>query len=264
MKIININILIIWTLLAGNSTISAAQDTLTVGEIYSFSVGDEFHYFTRHADYTSTTEGWIIKKVIAVNTDSSSIIYTFQTIDSNRLIDTQFVEIPAHTTDWTIVDSIQKKSSDITMGQVRDTTFAGLDADYLSYSWGVFDGTGYDCIYAIGLGRTKHHASWLTGDWQVRLVYYKKGSEEWGTPLNVKNLEMPSLQCYPNPTQGRLFVVPRGDQIAAIKLFDAQGRLVRELDPSENEYDLSRLSPGLYYLSLQSGENTFRTSIIIR
>ena len=150
------------------------------------------------------------------------------------------------------------------MGVVRDTVFVGRDANYLSYSWGIFDGTGYDCVYARGLGRVIHHASWLAGDWQVRLVYYKKGSEVWGKPLRTINLEIPTFQIYPNPNRGRFFLNSQGQVMQYIALFDAQGRLVSELDPSANAYDLTGLSPGLYYLRLQSEEIVLLGNIVIR
>jgi hypothetical protein len=89
-----------------------------------------------------------------------------------------------------------------------------------------------------------------------------------GEPINTGS----GFTCYPNPTNGTLHIlIPGGSsQESLVKLYDITGRIVytgelNKLPQSGNEWNLElpALQPGLYLISLTSGEKENIARIII-
>jgi hypothetical protein len=109
------------------------------------------------------------------------------------------------------------------------------------------------------------------GGEKSELVYYKKGSTTWGTPLiitGVKNLEKENqVKVFPNPAADFVTIENRTGKTEKyiISLMDMQGREVFKNETSIlNTYkmDLSSLKEGAYLLKLQNGEKLFSKVII--
>ncbi|MFT6417646.1 MAG: hypothetical protein ACJARZ_003014 [Dokdonia sp.] len=63
------------------------------------------------------------------------------------------------------------------------------------------------------------------------------------------------VSLYPNPATSQIILETNGNFIQSITLFDLNGRLITQKDyaaSSEYELDVSRLSEGVYYLSIQT------------
>ena len=69
---------------------------------------------------------------------------------------------------------------------------------------------------------------------------------------------------YPNPVN-RIFKIQFSDyqEVKVLKINDVNGRLVKKLTPnSSNEYDISNLKPGIYFLTIISDELQYQKKLI--
>ena len=79
------------------------------------------------------------------------------------------------------------------------------------------------------------------------------------------------LQIYPNPTDGQFRYVIRGlgAQTAAVRIFDAQGRIIREVtevsvgDNLIGALDLSQAGAGLYFIQVESAGQVWSKRIVV-
>ena len=133
------------------------------------------------------------------------------------------------------------------------------------------------CFFYKGLGGPYY--SWMgfniTFNYN-KLVYYKKSSETWGTPLNCDSLmqvgiiEYPQnhrIKIYPNPTSGLLTVSMPVNVLVPCKLeiVDLSGRIVLGFTMTQQtqSFDISELPSGLYSYKLSSTNgDVFRGKII--
>lgn len=72
-----------------------------------------------------------------------------------------------------------------------------------------------------------------------------------------------TIQIFPNPTTGFINIeVPESIKIKDITLFDTLGRVFLNLEITDNSIDLSALSSGVYYLQLNTINETLTKKII--
>lgn len=99
------------------------------------------------------------------------------------------------------------------------------------------------------------------------------GYEEIVMPDNALEINVPKLECYPNPSTGPVNIeynVKENVQ-TSIVLFDIHGNLVKTLVATQNMYaadysskfDISDLPDGIYFCTMQSGDKTATQRIII-
>lgn len=88
------------------------------------------------------------------------------------------------------------------------------------------------------------------------LVYYSKGTEIYGTPINFPSVsELSSNQkvkVFPNPGNGTLHVSSE-NKITKISITDMPGRFISVQDVNPNtsvHLDLSAINPGLYFITI--------------
>jgi|GEM_PF-5339860 len=119
-------------------------------------------------------------------------------------------------------------------------------SDY--YLVGVFDFTNYWNNQSGGGGYPEYYS----------MLYFKKGTETWGTPRLVTGLENQVINnkriyLYPNPSNEFIQIETSGTSFKEIQLFDLQGRVIRTI-PFQNRVDVSEFKNGLYLLKLISEE----------
>lgn len=81
---------------------------------------------------------------------------------------------------------------------------------------------------------------------------YKITTSTLGTQENVFN----GVRIYPNPASERVFVEGIRSENTAIKLISTEGKIAIDnikLD-SENSFDITGITPGVYYLNIKSGD----------
>lgn len=94
---------------------------------------------------------------------------------------------------------------------------------------------------------------------------YDLGADEYTPPLGLPIEETLKLKTFPQPTSGLIHLEIPGSKTPEIyHIHDGNGRLVA-IGPLENAQgllNLSGLKPGMYFLSVQTEERTFRTKVI--
>lgn len=96
-----------------------------------------------------------------------------------------------------------------------------------------------------------------------KLVYFKKGDETWGTPLDTTNWKLPNLipefkqidiSVYPNPSTGLVIIkIPEVEKADfRLEIFSITGIKINEMKIRESKFafDISNYSKGMYFLKL--------------
>lgn len=134
----------------------------------------------------------------------------------------------------------------------------------------IFDGGGPG-YYLKGLGGPYYEWNEIISGDDRALVYYKKGTAKWGTPLvitDVKSIEKDDqLKVYPNPASDFIILenISGRTENYILQVIDMQGREVfRNAIEIANSYrlDLSSFREGVYLLKLQNGEKQVSRMII--
>ncbi len=77
-----------------------------------------------------------------------------------------------------------------------------------------------------------------------------------GTGINESDEEIP-LTIYPNPVHNTLNISNNNNvTILNTAIYDIQGKLIQQLDPSSSSIDLGYLAPGLYVIHFQTPTST--------
>jgi len=79
--------------------------------------------------------------------------------------------------------------------------------------------------------------------------------------LAVHDFELNDFVIYPNPTNS-FFRINTTSEIKNIKVYNALGKLVKEFNNSQIEYDIHELSNGIYFLIIQTDFGIIRQKII--
>lgn len=246
-----------------------SQGISTVREIYDFEINDIFHHEYRGGNGTDGER--IISNIEIINkyysTDSNTVYY---------VIDCAKKSISSWNPEWTYafyVDTINYTNLDslISMGEI-DTVYSDINQYHgrLINQWEVNDGN-YHLVskYVVGCG----NAEWYSfnaggGESSDYLVYYKKGTEEWGYPLlvDVSNYKADNLDLtiYPNPTTTSITCKYEKPFNGWVKIYSTQGVLIKkqDLQPELRTIDISYLNPGIYILIFELNDKTFFKKII--
>jgi len=270
-----------------------------VGAIFDFEVGDEIHtrYFSNGFISTITTEIWTIKRVTgkSISPLNEWKAYKYD-ICFLKTIKTAPEWIPQNETrHQSVNDTIFLNSEtavefskepnqtffDPASGFMLSTSaFMKLQrpAKILNYNypfnpsyppdscWSMVmvDG-GCDPYYIKGLGGPYYNCPpvifWYT--YIDEIVYYKKGSETWGTPLDCDSLLQvgteesdlnDAINFYPNPASGKVtLTLPFTVKLPCeLLLTDLSGRVVERIIISSKTQpiDITNLKPGLYFARL--------------
>jgi hypothetical protein len=111
-----------------------------------------------------------------------------------------------------------------------------------------------------------------TGFEDYELLYYKKGSKEWGSPIIIEDTNIKrqtiSILLAPNPASDRIKISCKSnDQICQLTVTDISGKTVKHMDgiySSAYEMDCSDLHDGLYFICIITGtEEIFRKQFLI-
>jgi len=270
-----------------------------LGSVYDFEVGDEIHtrYFSNWYNYTTSTEKWTIKRVtgksISPTNDWKAYKYdicflkTFKTspewIPENEtghqsVADTIFLNSAfavefARQPDQTFFDPASNWMLSTTAVLKLQRTAKFLNYNYpfspnyppdSCWNMVLVDGA-CDPYYIKGLGGPYYDCPsnlfWYSLVEEV--IYYKKGSETWGTPLNCDSLLQvgteeydikEDVKFYPNPTTGKVTItLPAATKFPCeLLLTDISGRVADIFILSSNTQfiDITDLKPGLYFARL--------------
>ncbi|MEE4255394.1 MAG: hypothetical protein V2I47_00005, partial [Bacteroidales bacterium] len=209
------------------SLVTLAQDYSTWGEIYDYEVGDEFHYKELHY----THDYWLFRDInkIIVGRDESS--------GGDTITYTRFVK------QYTIITSGPEGYEEFYENRVvynaNSLCFADsvyYTDDYNGRKISLLDYTiGQDVNsdeYVDGCGLAVYRRNYwdpAPNNHSIRLLYFKKGEEEWGTPNPVVGIpilkqQRNDIQIYPNPARDNL-QISSSENIEGLMICDQYGRL---------------------------------------
>ncbi|MDO9257330.1 MAG: T9SS type A sorting domain-containing protein [Bacteroidales bacterium] len=303
--------------LCGKTNPSNGITNLTFEEIFDFQTGDEFHIAYDDETYEATfpnENGYIIQRVLErINgSNSDTVSYKIEeckTSTQNIGINQQIITNIADTIDFTyikaqypdfICDPNEPQISTSSAAELNENLM-GLSAtpvlehdeipwkqinadwplwsDEFQHCWNypMIEYSDFSVYYFKGLGGPFHYEKSNPSFNYRKLVYYKKGSESWGTPFNCetllhvslpKSIEKQNVNIYPNPTSGKITIELPADVSTPCKLgiVDIAGRLTDEfaINFQTQTIDLSNLPCGLYSYKLTVAKGEVFRGIIIR
>jgi hypothetical protein len=289
--------------LAGKTNPLVGVQNLTWKEIYNFNVGDEFHYTG-----SATDQGWRDINKIMGRTDygNDSVVYTIEECQQHYTASPPYYYTVHDTvtavysynpsSGWWIPKMPGEFHSDYTWADgywFEEHSFPGRrlkgysEGAYFKYSY--YDtcwqqNIGYQMVssswsYTEGLGLTSQHYQDFDPPYSQHmdqsLVYYKKGSETWGTPIapdcsvllgdgqNNKNVEGYNIEVVPNPFVDNAQVImhglPSSDDLTYV-LYNYSGVIVRRGNIPGMTFTVDRqgLPSGLYILLISGDEGIIK------
>jgi hypothetical protein len=273
---------------------------LTIMDIFDFQVGDELHVFYEWKDWDSfrgylTQRKTILKYLERSGThdsvvykidreesvfnriqkwDSTTYEYVHDTLNMAYQPDSLFDKLPGEpiiAEDGAYANIMVNGTPVSKIKPFEHIYFNESDNCYRRI---FYDGCYSDNSYFKGLGGPYYSCQGgfitLTSE-ENKLVYYKKGSTTWGTPLvitAVDDLEIEDqLKVYPNPASDFVTIENRSGKADEyiISLTDLQGREVFKNETvisTTFRLDVSSLKAGAYILKLKDKENQLSRMIV--
>lgn len=285
---------------------------LTAADVYNFDVGDEIHthyrrsygefdelntYLQHHildksyslqldtVNYTVYRCGYKKDEYFDGNNNTWVITYTYYSYNSNieyflgpdPIIDLYpegFTIDSSYWEFWIYTLNTQEYFSTTNRSFKRNYQefWSNYPHDCLEPSW---DFTEFD-YFVEGVGGPFYdHPPDPYSTEIYHPVYYKKGVEEWGTPLNMTicdtttsaeqsvTVYSPLAEVHPNPMNEQAVVTVHyhGEPVCSFSLFDMTGRevLTTEFRAPEWTFDRGKLPHGLYFYSVSVNEKFVAT-----
>jgi len=276
-----------------------AQSALTIGEIFDFNVGDEFHHLIGGPEDSiikNLQRVEILDKFYSANNDTLFYVqhnfgYTQTNTPSGEFFEFEnFIDTLVYTNLNSVIDPFcpyQFQPISANMGPFyfqinQDTIRQDYDgvlayqcsmynaptfnsADYWSESWGV--GIGIIFSGYFPLMNTSSYYSY-------NLVYYKKGNYIFGIPDTLDSTDIGVHELYPpTSTQITLFPNPSGEFINFdwkgnfyfdIRIFSFDGRVVfdRKRFYRGQQVNIAELSNGQYIMEILGVNGTSHSPFV--
>jgi len=286
--------LLLLILLLGFTIEGVNQTMLTRRQVYDFNVNDEFHFKNFSMPTPNAKRLKVISKQfsslndtvfysfhydnytsIPVMVPTPHLEYQFLTgtnsvyyTDLDTLMNTQFQNFP-------IIDSTDFFSDTLYFSshscgrliyQYNGVTHSGFEPTYRSGQFGA--GLG-EIIY--------YYYNTVTPVLEIdnRMFYYKKDTITCGTPdvldsatvaavYEIDNYST-SILLYPNPASTSIFIDTRSNESFNISIYNAAGIIVRRYENAKRvqTIDISSLSKGFYFATIESDKQLYHKKIII-
>lgn len=234
---------------------------LTNREVYNFEIGDMFLYlqvfynFTKGKLDSNYQQITILNRRLSANNDS--LIYAVKSELANAMSLKQ-VEVKTDTLKFGQLDSVaidELKPSDKFFNSDYFSTFSdnkriinirNLVCNCLDFINAITVGQG--------IGTTYRQTGFTEFE---QLIYYKKGSDTWGTPVILSSITTPSvfyekIKVFPNPTNQLLNIETEG-RFDKVQLVNAYGQIVL-IQTEKNALNVSHLPNGFYFLQIFEGQ----------
>jgi hypothetical protein len=271
------------------TTLSYAQELMTIGEVFSFEVGDKFHY----GNYPGTAPPaadrvTITDKYFSASGDTvfyerySNSYYSYMVYEPELHLEYHFSDI-TDTVFYTNLDSLISYYD--TRFQCEpymyscDTIIENSAAlcNVLINGYGTvssdFEPTIYVKRYGQGLGWVWDYISMFNIIMQEKLMfYYQKNGIECGTPDNlaVSNSLVPgmdeSVSIFPNPARDYFNVkINTADRLLDFRIFNIYGALIDagKWTQEMNRYNCVGFKPGVYIIEVKINERTANYKMVV-
>lgn len=277
-------------------------------EVYNLQIGDQFHYTGYHFPLTGSGGAyttWLAMKTIltkVVHGNNDSVTYTYEyckrvqdvnTGNSTSTLETlsktyNFVQLATDLNILRMPDEFIRRNLyasgyDRKMDQYQNRQTKQISNDkyrFISNCWMIPEGaTINNNWYTEGLGVSEFYKKNSNFIENESIVYYKKGSEIWGTPVSTdcntlvsveENPGKAALQVriVPNPVSSRADIVIDGispSTVLQISLFDHTGRMVyrSSMISGKTNFDRNSLASGLYILKITGSDVNLTGKMVI-
>jgi hypothetical protein len=253
----------------------AGKTFLTNARIYDYEPGDEFHYTS--FEYNIPYSRWESKSIRTVtgkrfSQQKDTVFYTFHTL--KRWIEEDFTKSTKRDTIMDYYENMVYLLEPFTYLPYEPKSkgypyyYMSINADvynrqYMTPSIEMYElrGENDSCwkyVYVDGAGGTQlmegigkfylHYGTGLEYEGENKLVYYRKGSQVWGTPLSITSVEesVPrDFNVYPNPSTNTILVSSPSNE--KIRIYSPEGVNLMESIPNV-QINISHLAPGIYFL----------------
>ncbi len=245
-----------------------AQSISKNSEIYDYQVGDIFHFELNAYEPSSGSHVYtnieIMGKYYSASQDTLFYIRSFATHESHSWAPNWAFSKNMDTIFITNLDSLVNSGNIDTV--FTSIVFSGRKVNRID-DYG--PNQNVTLIFVEGCGRTyyRYVQTSPNTDWESKLIYYKKGSEVWGTPIplsvNQAQNTLSLVKIFPNPSKGVINIdVPKEIGDFEIRVFNVSGQLIVRMN-NDNRIDLSNEPSGLYYIQLISEESTITQKLIL-
>lgn len=165
--------------------------------------------------------------------------------------------------EWVVLYSTQLTSVDISqnpdlwIANIRDNPdLEFIDIRNEGNSWlnlSATENPNLTCVYV-------DDKNLIPGSWEIdRNAMYVETEAECDA-LSIQEFDEISFELYPNPTK-YFFIINSKSQVETVSVYDISGKLVKTFY-TQNEYDISGFSKGLYLLNINTECGSFTTKII--
>ena len=289
--------------LAGKTFPNMGLQDMTWQQVYNFDVGDIFHYYghwwtTLGASYIRYTLETILGKTVYGNIDSISYeiekcvrwdanyppyhtnsfdtvttVYNLIQMDSDQplRLPGEFVSIQEPPNYYAMINP---ENARLIKGIITGTNIYNTETNCYTFT---FESLYTDDGYTFRLGNTSYYWQYLDYGlftYSESLVYYKKGSETWGTPVAADCFVLtgtenkvvspePSIEVFPNPAETEARILLHNfnpDNNLLYSLYNYSGMKVYEGKASSNPFILKRdgRTSGLYILIISDMSGTIK------
>lgn len=289
--------------LQGVSSPDLGIQNITAREIFDYNVGDEFHiddassYVPYNGRFTKERR-IVLSKIISLNQDTLTyqierilITHTYNwqddSHDSSSVKDTvtekvivsklsslgfipSKIKVP-ETDNFSTIYCLNNSSYNFNNRLVKSEGFILHSSNDPCFEPVITSGMDTYEYFVEGLG-AYYEGDNFPNQYHRRLIYYKKGSETWGTPdvllsLNQKNKSEITSAASPNPFND--FTILKIDnpskQTYKLTLMDIYGKVIREYSFNEDQLMIRNDGnlKGLYMYKLHNDKNEAGTGKLI-
>lgn len=251
--------------------ITFSQDYSTWGEIYDYEIGDMFH-FNKYGEGPNLNMSYEIRTIVQVigksySDDMDTVYYVMSVKKISR---------NTYNPEWEFESLIERfEYHHLDLPFICDTTYVsgfynGRTISYFfhfSYNWLIeeeyAEGCGQVTIYQEDFDL--QYPSFSTKS----MVYFKKGQEEWGDPLNLTSVEdhvldKTQIVVFPNPACDVISISINSNlKFSRLVIYSNIGILFNSTDESFEQINISHFPPGLYIIkAIGDGFTTSRKLIV--
>ncbi len=286
-------------LLAGIDVFNLGVKNLTEKEIYNYEPGDEFHIReAKEWGFHNVKEINTIQKVLSKQNikDSDTVVYQIAVTenilikDSGKesfLVNNDIIslrvpmpagsewinKLPLKSTEDTSLHNrqfVDEKSSIMVKWLMRSSHMpTGIEDSCFTFVTDIEK--NYVMRYYEGVGGP-FYLQYFYGGSTIRrdLIYFKKQSKEWGTPINLV-LGLPSnkfnlsVSISPNPATDHIKISSEGVQNTFYNVYNNEGRevLYGSLSSTEETININNLKSGIYLVMIsKEGDTMYATRFV--
>jgi len=261
----------------------SAQDLLTIGEVYNFAIGDEYHLTGFGEGQPPNADRITIQD--RYYSDNGDTVFYVQYHDS---YDSYVEDYQLHYHYWILTDTIyytnldepissiwQPYSSDMTdYDTINTISEEYCDSIINGYFYEIndFEPEYYSRVYGKGLGLVRDYfyipVENSMGD--RKLIYYKKGGEECGFPDLTVGLKTKILNQFceimPNPAVNYFIIENKSAEMYNIKIYSSTGSLLLKQNQQFGSFyvDCSQFNSGVYLVSLSNSSSKLMRKVIVQ